>query len=79
MIVEAIKPETWFVSYKTSGGTHHKRMTCTFESEADAKRFAMRMLVEDKCPVAGTLSPYVPKQIVASSQIVTWAALPERG
>ncbi|SDS26405.1 hypothetical protein [Bradyrhizobium canariense] len=74
MIALAIKNETWFVSYKTRAGTHHGRMTRTFQSEDDAKQFAMRMLLEDKYPIAGTLNPYLPKQVVASSGVATWAA-----
>ncbi len=73
MIANATKNETWFVSYKTGGGTHHERMTRTFQSEGDAKQFAMRMLAENKYPIAGTLNPYRPKQIISSFRVATWA------
>jgi hypothetical protein len=68
-----MKNETWFVSYKTINGTHHQRMTRTFESEDDAKRFAMRMWVEQKYSIAGTLNPHQPKRIVSSSSVAIWA------
>jgi hypothetical protein len=75
MIAAAVRNETWFVSYKTKSGTHHERMTRTFRSEDDAKRFARLMLAEEKYPVAGTLNPYQPKQIVSSFRVATWATL----
>jgi hypothetical protein len=73
MIAAATRNETWFVSYKTGSGTHHERMTRTFRSEDDAKRFALLMLVEQKYPVAGTLNPYQPKRTISSVQVVYWA------
>jgi hypothetical protein len=70
-----MKKQTWFVSYKTRGGTHHERMTRTFQSEDDAKQFAVQMLVQEKYPIAGTLNPCQPKQIISSFRVATWAIL----
>jgi hypothetical protein len=67
--------ETWFVSFKTKDGSHHERMTHTFQSEEDAKKFAREMLMTDQYPIAGTLNPYQPKQIISSFRVATWAAL----
>jgi hypothetical protein len=72
MIVRTAK-NTWFVSCKTKDGSHHERMTHTFQSEQDAKQFAMQMLMEERYPIAGTLNPYQPKQIIASCRVATWA------
>jgi len=75
MIVRAAKNKTWFVSYKTRAGSHHERMTDTFQSEDEAKQFAMRMLKEKKYPVAGTLNPNQPRQIISSFRVASWATL----
>jgi hypothetical protein len=75
MIAMAMRNETWFVSYKTGSGTHHERMTRTFRSENDAKRFALMMLAEQKYPVAGTLNPCQPKRIISSFRVASWATL----
>jgi hypothetical protein len=74
MIARTVK-KTWFVSFKTTDGSHHERMTHTFPSEEDAKRFAMQMLVAEKYPIAGTLNPYKPKQLISSFRVAAWAAL----
>jgi hypothetical protein len=66
--------KTWFVSCKTEDGSHHERMTYTFQSEEDAKQFALEMLIAEKYPVAGTLNPYRPKQIISSFGVAAWAA-----
>jgi hypothetical protein len=65
--------KTWFVSYKTEDRSHHERMTRTFQSEDDAKHFAMQMLIAQKYPVAGTLNPHQPKQIISSFRVASWA------
>jgi hypothetical protein len=67
------RDKIWFVSYTNRGG-HHKRMTRTFQSESDAKRFALRMLASEKHPVAGTLNPFQPKRTISSSQAANWIA-----
>jgi hypothetical protein len=73
MTTETMRSETWFVSYKTRG-CHHERTTRTFQSEDDAKRFALRMLAAEKHPIAGTLNPYQPKRTISSSQVADWIA-----
>jgi hypothetical protein len=75
MIMRVAKYKAWFVSCKTRTGSHHERMTHTFQSEDEAKQFAMRMLVEEKYPIAGTLNPNQPKQIISSFQVAAWAAV----
>jgi hypothetical protein len=74
MTARAMK-KTWFVSYKTKDGSHHERMTHTFQTERDAKQFAMQMLIAEKYPIAGTLNPHQPKRIIASFRVATWATL----
>jgi hypothetical protein len=49
------------------------RSTRTFKSEIDAKLFAMQILSKGWTASAGTLNPYQPKQVIASSQIERWA------
>jgi hypothetical protein len=49
-------------------------MTRTFQSEDDAKRFALRMLAAEKRPIAGTLNPHRPKRTISSSQVADWVA-----
>jgi hypothetical protein len=75
MTARAKQNKTWFVSYKTGRGAHHERMTRTFQSEDDAKQFAMQMLIAQKYPVAGTLNPHQPKRIIASLWVASWATL----
>ena len=74
MITRTVK-KTWFVSFKTGDGSHHERRTHTFQSEEDAKQFALKMLKAEKYPIAGTLNPYQPKQIISSVGVAGWAAL----
>jgi hypothetical protein len=66
--------KTWFVSYQSRGGSHHERTTQTFQTEEDAKQFAVQMLIAEKGPIAGTLNPYQPKQIISSFRVANWAA-----
>jgi hypothetical protein len=73
MTAPAMQNKTWFVSYNTRGGSHHKRTTHTFKSEDDAKKFARQMLMEEKYPIAGTLNPYQPRQIISSFRVAAWA------
>jgi hypothetical protein len=75
MTARSTKNKTWFVSYQSRGGSHHERMTQTFQTERDAKRFAMQMLVAGNYPIAGTLNPYQPKQLISSFRVPSWATL----
>jgi hypothetical protein len=50
-------------------------MTQTFQTEGDAKQFALKMLIAEKYPIAGTLNPHQPKQIISSFRVATWAML----
>jgi hypothetical protein len=74
MTAEANRRETWFVSYKTRAGSHHERMTRTFKSENEAKQFALRMLDEEKHPIAGTLNPCRPKRTISPFQVANWVS-----
>jgi hypothetical protein len=75
MTARSAKNKTWFVSYQTRARSHHERSTHTFQSEDDAKKFAMQMLIEEKYPIAGTLNPHQPKQIISSYRVAAWAIL----
>ena len=71
------KPDIWYVAFSTdkdsdlNDGT--ARSTRTFKSEVDAKLFAMQILAKGWNASAGTLNPYQPKKVIASSQIEHWA------
>jgi hypothetical protein len=67
---------TWYVSFKPMkplpGKRRHSRVTQTFSSEVDAKRFAMEKLVETQNVSAGTLNPRLPKRTIAAAQLLEW-------
>jgi hypothetical protein len=71
------KPDIWYVAFSPdkdsdlNDGT--PRSTRTFKSEVDAKLFAVQILAKGWHASAGTLSPYQPRQVIASSQIERWA------
>ena len=74
------QPDIWYVAYgpdkalKTDdSATGGVRSTRTFKSEVDAKLFAMQILAKGWNASAGTLNPFQPKQVIASSQIEHWA------
>ena len=70
---------TWYVTVEV-----HKRgvlprrrsprLTTTFETEAEAKSFARAKLHEGLIVFAGTINPYVPRQLVPSYHIAAWVA-----
>ena len=47
-------------------------MTKTFETEAEAKKFAREQRDKGLSVVAGTINPQFPKQIIPSSKISDW-------
>jgi hypothetical protein len=74
------QPDTWYVAFgpdqavKTDdSATGALRSTRTFKSEVDAKLFAMQILAKGWTASAGTLNPHQPKQVVAASEIESWA------
>ena len=48
------------------------------KSEIDAKLFAMQILAKGWSASAGTLNPYQPKQVIATSQVEHWVDLAAR-
>lgn len=70
---------TWYVTVEV-----HKRgvlprrrsprLTSTFKTEAEAKTFARAKLREGLVVFAGTINPYVPRQLVPSHDIAAWVA-----
>jgi hypothetical protein len=74
------QPDIWYVAFgpdkalKTDDSANCSvRTTRTFKSEVDAKLFAMQILAKGWTASAGTLNPHQPKQVIAPSQIESWA------
>jgi hypothetical protein len=66
--------DTWFVSFKNIRieAHDHSRLTATFATELDAKRFARsRNRTTDKI-YAGTINPHNPKRTITPEQIFDW-------
>jgi hypothetical protein len=68
---------TWFVTYEvpkgpTSTGRRSSRATKTFQDEQAAKEFAQKQFAEGLNVNAGTISPHVPRQAIASTKIRGW-------
>ena len=67
----------WYVTFEVQRRgmllkPRHPRLTQTFETEAEAKQFAKEKLHQGLAVTAGTLNPYVPRQIIPSSAISIW-------
>jgi hypothetical protein len=69
----------WFVTYRPKDlrllpqeGTGHRRMSETFDTEAEAKAFATNRLTDSTHITAGTLNPVVPKRTIGSAGIAAW-------
>ena len=56
--------------FLASGGS--PRVTKTFETEAEAKKFAREQLDKGIAVTAGTINPQFPKRLVPSSEISDW-------
>jgi hypothetical protein len=70
-------PHTWYVTFEVhKRGILPKRrsprMTRTFETETEAKHFARTKFDEGLTVFAGTLNPYLPRQLIPSSSIPFW-------
>jgi hypothetical protein len=68
---------TWYVTFEvskrgTSKRRRHPRLTQTFETEVEAKRFARDKLDEGLIVFAGTINPYRPKQLIPSTDLSSW-------
>ena len=67
----------WYVTFEAQKrGVFPKRrsprVTRTFETEAEAKAFARARFDEGLVVFAGTINPYLPRQLIASSKIPSW-------
>ena len=71
-------PKAWFVTFRPRDPSRlpeadgHRRMSESFESEAEAKAFAAARLTDSSQIVAGTLNLVAPKRTIGSSQISEW-------
>jgi hypothetical protein len=70
-------PHTWYVTFEMQKRgllpkRRSPRVTKTFETETEAKDFAHARLNEGLTVFAGTINPYLPKQVIPSSHIPTW-------
>jgi hypothetical protein len=72
-------PANWYVTVEVhKRGTlprrRSPRLTSTFENGAEAKNFARAKLQEGLVVFAGTINPYVPRQLIPSHHIAAWVA-----
>ena len=72
-------PAKWYVTVEVQKrGTlprrRSPRLTSTFENEPEAKNFARAKLQEGLVVFAGTINPYVPRQLIPSHDIAAWVA-----
>ena len=69
----ALNPKnTWYVSFNTPPPGTPGRITKTFQTEAEAKKFARLKLAEGRTVIAGTINPHVPKRTIATAEIYRW-------
>jgi hypothetical protein len=71
----------WYVSFEmprapTGEKRPYLRKTRTFQSEIEAKNFAREKLQDSPAVNAGTLNPFLPKQVITSAQIYEWLEAP---
>jgi hypothetical protein len=64
--------KNWYVSFVPEGGKV-KRTAKTFETENEAKAFALTVLARGLTFSAGTLNPHLPKQAIFWADAKTWA------
>jgi len=62
----------WYVSF-VPAGRKQKRTTKMFETENQAKAFALNMLATGLAVNAGTLNPHLPKRTISGPEAKTWA------
>ena len=63
---------SWYVSFAPQG-RRTRRTTQTFETENQAKVFALEMLAQGFEPSAGTMNPHTPKKTIPPSGAAYWA------
>jgi hypothetical protein len=63
---------SWYVSF-ASQGRRAGRTTQTFETENQAKAFALKMLAQGFEPSAGTMNSHTPKKMIPPSGAACWA------
>jgi hypothetical protein len=62
----------WYVSF-VPVGRKEKRATRTFETEDQAKAFALNILETGLAVSAGTVNPHLPKRTISPVDAKTWA------
>jgi hypothetical protein len=62
----------WYVSF-VPVGRKEKRATKTFETENQAKAFALNILATGLAVSAGTVNPHLPKQAILWADAKMWA------
>ena len=62
----------WYVSFVPEGGKV-KRIAKTFETENEAKAFALNILATGLAASAGTVNPHLPKQATLWADAKMWA------
>ncbi len=68
----------WYVSYEVRGDGKgaaertYSRISRSFVSEPDAKKYAASKVAEGRAVTAGTINPHFPKTVVPPSQICRW-------
>jgi hypothetical protein len=66
----------WFVTYQPIGPSRgrgeYRRLSETFSTELDAKKFAKARVADARSITAGTINPYLPKRTIGSAQIPDW-------
>jgi hypothetical protein len=72
---------SWYVSFEVPRAPAgekrpYSRKTRTFENEIEAKNFAKEKLRDSPAVNAGTLNPFLPKQVITSAQIYEWLEAP---
>ena len=62
----------WYVSF-VPVGRKEKRATRTFETENEARAFALTVLARGLAVSAGTVNPHLPKRTISPVDAKTWA------
>lgn len=75
-------PHAWFVTFEVDKRgrlpkRRNPRVTRTFATEAEAKQFASAKFHEGLVVFAGTINPYLPRQLIPSASIPSWLGDPQ--
>src|SRR5450759_3944832 len=60
---ESALGKRWYVSF-VPAGRRSRRTAQTFETENQAKAFALKLLATGRAPSAGTMNPHLPKRTI---------------